>query len=944
MKLMTSRPPVDYRSTVNLLKTDFSQRGNLREKEPRMLERWQASGLYTRILECNRGNQTFILHDGPPYANGDIHLGHALNKCLKDFIVRFRLMLGYHSPYVPGWDCHGLPIEQKVIDQLGKGNSGGRHEAMDIRRKCHDYAVKYVGVQREQFKRLGVQGNWETPYLTLSPDYEVGILEAFRGMVERNLVYKGLRPVHWDPVFRTALAEAEIEYNDAHESPSIYVRFPVNDADKSEHLKGLKSPSLVIWTTTPWTLPANLAVALHPEHQYVAYETGDESFVVAEYLLRGFLAECGLPEDGSVARKFKGRELAGLHCAHPLLEKESLVIFGDHVTLEQGTGCVHTAPGHGVEDFVIGKEFGLPVFNPVDDAGCFTSEYPAMEGVSVFDANPWIVDLLKANGRLVHVGKVTHSYPYSWRSHKPVIMRATEQWFLEVDKADLRKRALNAIEKDVDWIPRWGRERIWNMVEGRPDWCLSRQRSWGVPIPSLYDKVEKTSFLHLGVIDRFIEHVRKEGTDCWFTRPVEDFLTANLVGSPDRYEKEMNILDVWFDSGASHLSVLEPREELSWPADLYLEGSDQHRGWFQSSLLVSLAVRDRAPYRAVLTHGFILDEKGEAMSKSKGNVISPLEIIEKLGADVLRLWVASEDYRNDVRVSQGILDQLATAYRRVRNTVRFLLMNISDFDPDENRVGYEDLEEVDRWCLERVGWLVQQCRRAYEEYEFHRVYQLLNSFCVVDLSSLVLDMAKDILYCDGVDDRRRRSAQTALYETASALLRLMAPLLVFTADEAWEFLPGAHKESVHLEDFPEVPDTWRNGELADKFDSLMALREEVFKQIEAHRQSKETGVRASLDARVQLLTRDDPTREQLAAWKDLLRRWFIVSQVHVTPGDPNAAKATAAFRDNVVGVTVDHAEGHRCERCWNWDERVGDDSDHPGLCPRCSAVVRRLTP
>jgi len=931
---MASETPVDYRSTVNLLKTEFPQRGNLREREPVMLQRWAESGLYEALLHHNRGSESYILHDGPPYANGDIHIGHALNKCLKDFIVRYRQMAGFYSPYVPGWDCHGLPIEQKVIDELGKGGTSGR-SALEIRKLCQEYARKYIDIQREQFKRLGVQGDWDNPYLTLTPQYEVGILQAFRRMVERGLVYKGLRPVHWDPVFRTALAEAEIEYNDNHQSPSIYVRFPIKDGEKAEVLKGVSNPTLVIWTTTPWTLPANLAVALHPDHDYVAYQLPEETLIVAEYLLRGFLADAHVPESGEVVRKFRGRDLQGLHCAHPLLDKESLVIFGDHVTLEQGTGCVHTAPGHGVEDFEIGKQFGLPVFNPVDDAGCFTAEYPDMAGMSVFDANPKIVEKLKANGRLVHVGTVTHSYPYSWRSHKPVIMRATEQWFMAVDREDLRQKSIRVIDSDVRWIPHWGRERIRNMVEGRPDWCLSRQRSWGVPIPSLFDKTEKTSFLHLGVIDRFIERVATEGTDCWFTLPVADFLTPDL-GPPDRYEKEFNILDVWFDSGASHLSVLEPRKDLSWPADLYLEGSDQHRGWFQSSLLVSMAVRDKAPYRAVLTHGFILDEKGEAMSKSKGNVISPLEVIDKLGADVLRLWVSSEDYRSDVKVSQGILDQISTAYRRIRNTVRFLLMNISDFNPETDRLSFGDLEEVDRWALGRLSGLIAQATRAYEEFEFHRVYQLVNTFCVVDLSALVLDMAKDTLYCDGKDDRRRRSAQTALYEIASALLRLMAPVLVFTSEEAWQFLPDRSADSVHLAEFPTD-----DPELAGKMDSILPLREEVYRQIEGLRQDKDSRVRASLDASVTLRASNPEIQSWLQGQRDLLRRWFIVSRVDVASGDGADASGRVGFLDQQVGVNVRPAPGQRCTRCWVWDDGVGDDSHHPGLCPRCSAVVRR---
>lgn len=939
---MSSSSPVDYRKTVNLLQTGFSQKANLREKEPRILEKWKALGLYEKRLAKNKGNAPYILHDGPPYANGDIHLGHSLNKCLKDFIVRFQLMNGRHAPYVPGWDCHGLPIEQKVMEK--KGKSAGGRAPVEIRGLCREYALKYVDIQREQFRRLGVQGDWYHPYLTLTPDYEVGILTAFRRMVERGLVFKGLRPVHWDPVFRTALAEAEIEYNDSHQSPSIYVRFPLRDAERIEGLRGLPAPALVIWTTTPWTLPANLAVSLHPEFDYVAWRREGETLIVARGLLEAFRREAGLADEGEVVATFKGNDLVGLRCAHPLLEKDSVVILGEHVTLEQGTGCVHTAPGHGADDFEIGRRYGLPAFNPVDDAGCFTTDYPDMAGVNVFAANPKIVEQLREKGLLVHEGRITHSYPYSWRSHKPVIVRATEQWFMSVDRENLRSEALRIIHEDVKWIPAWGRDRINNMVEGRPDWCLSRQRSWGVPIPSLYDKRERTSLLPLGVLDRFMEHVAREGTDCWYTRPVEDFLPPELAGDPERYDKEYNILDVWFDSGASHVAVLEQRPELSSPADLYLEGSDQHRGWFQSSLLVSLAARDRAPYRAVLTHGFILDAKGEAMSKSKGNVISPLEVIDKLGADVLRLWVASEDYRSDVTVSQTILDHIATAYRRIRNTVRFLLMNISDFDPKRDRVAWAELGEIDRWALGRLGEVIETCRRGFEQFEFHRVFQAINTFCTVDLSSLYLDASKDILYCAAPGDGVRRSTQTALWEIASALLRLMAPILSFTADEAWEFLPGAEEESVHLAEFPRAGAEWKDSARAESFRKFALLRGETLKQVEALRRDSAQEVGASLDVQAILTTSEDSTVEWLSAHRELLRRWLIVSHVEVRRGpSPEGFQAVVA-EDVPVTVEVTRCGGRRCARCWMWSHQVGDDPHHEELCPRCSDVVRRSHP
>jgi isoleucyl-tRNA synthetase len=910
-----------------------------------MLARWEETGLRRRIAEKGAGRPSFILHDGPPYANGDIHIGHALNKILKDVIVRQKTMAGFLANYIPGWDCHGLPIEQKVVDGL-RAAGGAKKEAVEIRRLCQEYAHRWIDIQREQFKRLGVGGEWENPYLTLSPEYEGAIVRALAGLVGKNLVYKGFKPVHWDWVFETALAEAEIEYNDAHVSPTIYLRFPLAGDALPEPLAAMLKPTIVIWTTTPWTLPANLGVTVSGEFDYVGYEVGGETLIVAQGLLEAFLADARL-SGGRVVATFKGMVLDRLECSHPVFpDKRSLVMVGDHVTLEQGTGCVHTAPAHGVEDFVIGKAYGLEVFNPVDETGCFTALYPEMQGVNVFDANPRLIEKFRAEGTLVHTGKLTHSYPYSWRSHKPVIMRATEQWFMDVDKDGLREAALREIER-VEWIPKWGRDRIHNMVAGRPDWCLSRQRSWGVPIPTLFDTRTGESVLREDVILRFAELVETEGTDCWYTRPAEDFLPEGMRGEPGRFEKEYNILDVWFDSGASHLGVLEPRANLSWPADLYLEGADQHRGWFQSSLWVSMGVKGGAPYRAVLTHGFVLDDKGRPMSKSLGNVVSPIDVCNKMGADVLRLWVASEDYRSDLAASPAIIDQVSAVYRRIRNTIRFLLGNIADFDPaagPDPVAAFDSLVEDDQYILARTNELVGRCAKAYEAYEFHRVYHLVNSFCVNDLGAQYLDISKDRLYCSSPDDAVRRSAQAAIHAVAERLLAILAPILVFTADEGWALLPASagRPDSVHLADFPAEVDAWNRPELVARWEKLLGVRADVLKAIEPLRQAPTKVIGNSLEAAVALVSGDASTLDFLRAHTALLPRLFIVSTVAVEEGAAEGIGEGAASVGLKVGVKIARATGEKCERCWTYTTEVGADTDHPALCARCATAVRRI--
>lgn len=933
---MTNETP-NYKDTLTITKTDFPQKAQLATKEPARLERWKQLDLARLIEEKNAGREKYVLHDGPPYANGDIHLGHALNKTLKDIVVRYKTMRGYATRFVPGFDCHGLPIEQKVIETLGKEEAS--RSRLEIRRLCHEYATRYIGLQTQQFQRLGINGDWEHPYLTLNPKYEVGILKALRGMVARGAVYRGFKPVYWDPHFKTALAEAEIEYHD-HTSPSIYVRFPVLNPGVCEELADAGDVTIVIWTTTPWTLPGNLAVSVHPDFDYVLAEFGTEKFICAEGLLEAFTKDAELPQP-KIRKRFKGSALEGLKCSHPLLDKESVVLLGRHVTLEQGTGCVHTAPGHGAEDFEIGREYGLPVVVPVDERGCFTSDYPAMQGMFVGDANPKIIQRLKEEGLMVHAGTIRHQYPYSWRSRKPIITRATDQWFMRMDYDNIRRKCVEAIDGAVRWIPDWGRDRIRNMMENRPDWCLSRQRSWGVPIPVLYSVKAKQSILCIEVIDRFIELVAEHGTDCWFSMPVSAFVPEGFkcpISGGTEFEKESDILDVWFDSGSSHIAVLEADPGLRSPADLYLEGSDQHRGWFMSSLVTSMAARDRAPYKAVLTHGFVLDGKGEAMSKSKGNVISPLTIIDKMGADVLRLWVISEDYRNDVAASDDIFQQLMDTYRRIRNTLRFLLGNLSDFDPAKDAVAPRQREELDRWALDQTAQLVERCTQAYDSFEFNKIYHAINQFCVVTLSALYLDILKDRLYCSAPGDVVRRSAQSTLWDIFTSMTRILAPIMPFTTDEAYEYGHPA-RASIHLEDFPTVAEGWLAPELREKWTRFLAVRDFANPSLEEARREKVIG--KSLDAAVIF----KPKTTELAAFLKenalLLRDVLIVSACTVE--DREATDVQIESLNEALAVEVTRGPGEKCARCWTYSEEVGQVAEHPSLCRRCSDVVRRIS-
>ena len=934
----------DYKATLNLPKTDFPMKANLPQREPELLAWWNQQRLYEQIQEAGKGRERYLLHDGPPYANGRIHIGHSLNKILKDIIVKSKTMAGYHVPYVPGWDCHGLPIEHQVLKDLGEKKK--TLDAMAIRRLCRDYAEKFYKIQREEFQRLGVLGDWQHPYLTMNPAYEAAIIRTFGQFVERGGVYKGLKPVLWCTQDQTALAEAEVEYED-HTSPSIYVKFPVagSPVSFSSRFPGLTIPaavrsmSIVIWTTTPWTLPANQAVCLHADIDYAFAQVGNEVLIVAHKLLDSVAKACKL-ENVKLLAVRKGCEgFEGLETQRPLTTGLSPVLLGEFVTLDQGTGCVHIAPGHGMEDYLLVLQYNataspgerLEILAPVDDAGRFTQVVTEFAGQHVFKANSGIVERLKQNGRLLGHDSLSHSYPHCWRCKSPVIFRATEQWFVSMDINDLRKAALAEIDR-VQWIPPWGKDRINGMIANRPDWCLSRQRVWGVPIPGFICTACRHVLADVRVIEHIAILVETNGADVWFERSAADLLPAGTTcpkcGKAE-FEKERDILDVWFESGVSYAAVLKPCKW--WPADLYLEGSDQHRGWFHSALLAGVVTDRRAPYRAVLTHGFVLDGQGKKMSKSAGNVVAPQDVIKQSGAEILRLWVAAQDYRDDLRISPEILNHLIEAYRKIRNTCRFLLSNLYDFDVTTHRVAYEQLPELDRWALTRLAELVPRVRQSYEAFEFHTIFHALNNFCSVDLSAVYLDILKDRLYTFRADSPLRRGSQTVFFEIVTALTKLMAPVLSFTAEEIWRALHPRHADyeaSVHLSSFPDADRNWADGQLAQRWEKLLSVRERVQGVLETSRREKLIG--SSLEAHVTLRA-DAKTYEFLNPMASDLSTVFIVSQVTLT-------QQSGAEQDLVV--TVAKSPFAKCERCWNYREAVGKDTTHPTLCDRCVEAVR----
>jgi isoleucyl-tRNA synthetase len=926
---------MEYKDTLNLPHTDFPMKANLPQREPEMLRRWEEMGLYQQTRRQAKGRPKFILHDGPPYANGDIHMGTTMNKILKDIVVRYRNLAGYDAPYVPGWDTHGLPIEQQAIKAL----KVDRHQVdvLEFRRMCKEYALKYVNIQREEFKRLGVQGDWDDPYLTLKPAYEAVQIGIFGEMARRGFIYKGLKPVYWCTDCETALAEAEVEYQEK-ESPSIYVLFPVKDSKGVFPVDG--ETCILIWTTTPWTLPANVAISLHPDFTYILTEVDGKKILVAEDLLPRVLALHGNKE-GKQLGSWPGSRLEGIRCAHPFYsDRDSVVVLGEHVTLEQGTGAVHTAPAHGMDDFEVCQVNHIPVVSLVDGRGRFVPETGLFAGQRIWDANRSVIEELEQRGLLYHQDSIVHQYPHCWRCRKPLMFRATEQWFASID--GFRSEALKAIEQQVKWIPEWGRERIYNMVAERGDWCVSRQRVWGVPIPIFYCNQCGRTIINEETIARLQDLFRSQGSDIWFEKTAADLLPHGFV-CPDcqgrDFRKESDIMDVWFDSGSSHAAVLEEREVLRWPADLYLEGSDQHRGWFNSSLCTSVATRGVAPYKAVLTHGFVIDEEGRKMSKSLGNVIDPQEMIKQFGADVLRLWVASSDYRSDVAVSKTIMNQLAEAYRKIRNTFRFMLGNLNDFDPKEDAVLLNDLNPLDRWALMKLHQLIQRVTAAYDDYEFHVVYHAVSNFCVVDLSSFYLDVTKDALYCSGAGSKERRSIQTVLFEIAGTLARLLAPLLSFTTEEVWGYLPGAKEQfpSIHLAGWPKVERSLLDPDLEARWNQILGLREEITRALEDARKKKLIG--ASSEAEVVLYPENEESAAFLKEIGPELKKLLIVSgiRVHeVWEAAPVGALSDSGAR---VKISVQQAGGGKCTRCWLYDPSVGQHSDHPLLCGRCRQVV-----
>ena len=934
--------PIDYKDTLNLPQTAFPMKANLAQKEPDMLKFWDEEKVYEKIQVKNRNNETYLLHDGPPYANGHIHMGHALNKILKDIIVKVKSMQGFYSPYVPGWDCHGLPIELQVDKNLGDKKE--KIEILEKRKLCREYAAEFVDIQREEFRRLGVFGDWRAPYLTMTNAYEGAIVEEFMKFVKGAYVYRGKKPVHWCPSCVTALAEAEVEYADK-ESPSVYVRFRVLDADVETVLPELKGRTVffVIWTTTPWTLPANLALAVNPDYEYAAIAKDGDIFIIADELKEKF------PLQGEVVLTVKGEKLEGMHAEHPFISRRSKVIPGEFVTAGEGTGIVHIAPGHGEDDYEAGLKYGLDIYAPVDDRGRFTKAVPEFEGQFVFKANDSIIETLKQKNALMGVEKITHSYPHCWRCKKPVIFRATEQWFISMQRNDLRQRCLSEIDR-VKWIPSWGRDRIHGMVTNRPDWCISRQRSWGVPITVIKcDECGEFVSDH-EVLDSIVRLVEANGSDIWFTKRAEDLLPSGYKCRKcghSSFIKELDILDVWFDSGVSHAAVMEKDERLSWPADMYLEGSDQHRGWFQSALIASVGTENAAPYRTVLTHGFVVDGQGKKMSKSLGNVVAPQDIIKKNGAEVLRLWVSAEDYRDDIRISKEIIDRLVEAYRKIRNTARFLLGNLYDYD---DRDYSADLLEIDRWAMSRLQGLVKKVTDAYERFDFHQVYHSIHNFCIVDMSAFYLDILKDRLYTFRSDSPERRAGQWVMRQIVSVMTRLMAPVLSFTAEEIWGFMPGKKEESVFLSPFPVVDERFLDRGLEGRWAALISLRDEVNKAIEIKRQERFLG--NSLEANVILYVAEGGRLQGLLKdYSDFLTTLFIVSHAEIRTGaaPEGTYKGQAGFegdergvqvQQEAVFVLVERAPGKKCERCWNWSEAVGAFDDAPELCHRCYTTLK----
>ena len=934
---------MDYRETLNLPQTSFKMKANLSQKEPMALKRWYKEELYKQIQDKAEGRPRFILHDGPPYANGNIHLGTAFNKILKDIILRSRRMAGFNAPYIPGWDCHGLPIEHNVDKELGeKKNSIPK---LSKRNACRNYAKKWIKTQKKEFERLGVIGDWDDPYLTINFSYEAAIAREFNRFLMSDSVIRNKKPVYWCSTCTTALAEAEVEYHD-HSSPSIYVKFKIEDdfSDIDPSLAG-DNVYAVIWTTTPWTLPANLGVALHPDFVYAAVAANGDIWIIASELVEKVMEEIGV-EQYEVLSTFSSLKFENRKCRHPFMDRDSLFVLADYVTTEAGTGCVHTAPGHGTDDYITGLRYDLDILSPLDDMGVYTSEAGVYEGEKVPEVNSIINADMAETGALIHESQLQHSYPHCWRCKKPVMYRATPQWFISMDNNQLRTRALEVIGQ-VQWTPAWGMQRIYSMVEGRPDWCLSRQRSWGVPITVISCRSCGEVVKSEALVSKIDELFLKEGADAWYSHDVEDFLdrgtACEACGSTD-FIKEEDILDVWFDSGVSHAAVCEQRDELESPADLYLEGSDQHRGWFQSSLLTSVGTRGRAPFKGVLTHGYVVDGQGKKMSKSVGNVVAPEEVIEKYGAEILRLWVSSEDYRDDIKVSDEILKQVSDSYRKIRNTIRYMLGNLGDFNPAGHGIPFGDLPELDRWALAKFEEFRVKVTEGYEKYEFHTIYQALNYFCGTTMSAFYLDIVKDRLYVSGTDSHLRRSAQTVLSSILDGLLRLVSPILCFTAEEAWNSLYGIDMKEpldrgIFFVDFPAPLDiTGCDAQMMEKWERLINIRSEITKALETARREKVIG--HSLEADVLVKTEDKDLSDFIEKEWQTIKEISIISELSAM-GDDTADDGILFQSEEISGlfIRVIGAAGGKCERCWIRSTTVGEHPKHPSICERCAAVV-----
>lgn len=919
----------DYNSTLNLPKTDFPMRAGLPQSEPATLKSWEDNKVYEKLMEKNEGKPLFVLHDGPPYANGNIHLGHALNKILKDFIVRYKNISGYKAPYVPGWDTHGLPTELKARQKAGVGNSADI-STVELRKMCEEFVKGYIDDQRTQFKRLGVIGEWDNPYITLQHEFEAEQIRLFAEIATKGYIYKGLKPVYWCPDCKTALAEAEIEYA---EDPchSIYVKFDVTDDKGVFTAMGIDpcKVKFVIWTTTTWTLPANVAICVGPRFDYSVIKTGDEYLIMATELYKTALEDVGIT-DYEVVATVKGSELEYIKTAHPFLDRESVVIVGEHVTLESGTGCVHTAPGHGVDDYNVCLNYpDIPVICPVDSNGVLTEEAGQFAGLTTDEANKKIAVYLDETGALLGLKKIIHQYPHCWRCKSPILFRATDQWFCSVD--DFKDKAVEAIDK-VEWIPGWGKDRITSMVLERKDWCISRQRKWGVPIPIFYCADCNEPYINKEAMFAVADLFEKEGSNAWFDHEAQDILPSG-VKCPKcgctHFVKEKDIMDVWFDSGSSHAAVIKKRPNLSYPADLYLEGADQYRGWFQSSLLTAVATGNEAPYKAVLTHGWVVDENLKQMHKSSGNGISPESVVNKYGADVLRLWVASSDYHTDVRISDGILKQLSEAYRKIRNTARYILGNLSDFNPDTDMVATDELMPIDKWAIVTLNNLIEKVKNAYDKYEFHQVYHSVHNFCVVDMSNFYLDVLKDRLYTEKQDSKTRRAAQTAIYIILDAMTRMLSPILAYTSDEIWRYMP--HKSSDDAENilfnvYPDTVDIKVENDFMDTWDKIRQLRDDVKKEIEVL--VKDKTIKSSLEAKVTLASGGDYLKF-LHSIEDEIKPALIVSDVEIKDNSS----------DNLE-ITVEKAQGGKCERCWSISQSVGKNSVHPTLCAHCCDILK----